>query len=160
MLDKQELTETINRAIGETGDGDLFLVGVNVTPDNRVTVEIDAAGGVDIEACVAITQAIRGQFDPEKEDYELEVGSVGLTTPFKVIEQYVKNIGNQVDVLTRDGRKVHGRLIEVNTADMRFTVEVPTKVKEEGMKRPVLTDVQHEFAIADCKSVTYAIDFK
>ena len=83
MLDKQELTETINRAIGETGDGDLFLVGVNVTPDNRVTVEIDAAGGVDIEACVAITQAIRGQFDPEKEDYELEVGSVGLTTPFK-----------------------------------------------------------------------------
>ncbi len=150
MLDKQELTETINRAIGETGDGDLFLVGVNVTPDNRVTVEIDAAGGVDIEACVAITQAIRGQFDPEKEDYELEVGSAGLTTPFKVIEQYVKNIGNQVDVLTRDGRKVHGRLVEVNTADMRFTVEVPTKVKEEGMKRPVLTDVPHEFAIADC----------
>ena len=157
MIDKNVVT----RIVDEWLEGkDYFLVDVTVSPDDKIVVEIDHAEGVWIDDCVELSRYIESKLDREEEDYELEVGSAGLTTPFKVIEQYVKNIGNQVDVLTRDGRKVHGRLVEVNTADMRFTVEVPTKVKEEGMKRPVLTDVPHEFAIADCKSVTYAIDFK
>lgn len=157
MIDKQALTDVINRAI----DGsELFLVDVSVTPDNRVVVEIDSADGVDIDDCVSLTHAIRDEFDPDKEDYELEVGSVGLTTPFKVIEQYVKNLGNEVDVVTRDGRKFRGRLVEVNTVDRRFIIEIPTKVKAEGAKRPVITPVPQEFAIDDCKSVTYCIDFK
>lgn len=157
MIDKQEIIDAANAAIDGT---ELFLVDVSVSADNRVVVEIDSAEGVDIEQCVRLSQAIRAAVDPEKEDYELEVGSVGLTTPFKVIEQYVKNIGNQVDVVTRDGRKISGRLVEINTADNRFTLEVTCKVKEEGKKRPVMKTVAEEFAIADCKSVTYAIDFK
>lgn len=157
MIDKQALRDVISRAIEGS---ELFLVDVTVSPDNRVVVEIDSADGVDIDDCVNLTHAIRDEFDPEKEDYELEVGSVGLTTPFKVIEQYVKNLGNDVDVLTRDGQKFRGRLVEVNTIDGKFIIEIPTKIKPDGAKRPVVTPVPREFSIADCKSVTYCIDFK
>ncbi len=157
MIDKQQIIDAVNAAIEDT---ELFLVEVNVSADNRVVVEIDAADGVDIDECVKVSQAVRAAVDPEVEDYELEVGSVGLTTPFKVIEQYVKNLGNRVDVITRDGRKISGRLVEVNTIDRRFTIEVTEKVKEEGRKRPVEQTVPREFDIDACKSVTYAIDFK
>jgi ribosome maturation factor RimP len=70
------------------------------------------------------------------EDYELEVGSAGLTAPFKVIEQYHKNKGNEVDVLTKEGKKITGILTEV-TPDT-FTVTVEKMVKPEGAKRKVL----------------------
>lgn len=157
MIDKQELTDVITRSL----DGsELFLVDVTVSADNRVVVEIDSAEGVDIDDCVKLSRAIREEIDPEKEDYELEVGSVGLTTPFKVIEQYVKNLGNKVDVLTRDGRKLHGRLVEVNTDLRTFIIEVDEKVKEPGAKRPVVVAKPVELKIDDCKSVTYAIEFK
>lgn len=157
MIDKQQITDAANAAIEGT---ELFLVDVSVSADNRVVVEIDSADGVGIDQCVSLSHAIRETVDPEKEDYELEVGSVGLTTPFKVIEQYVKNIGNNVNVLTRDGRKLYGRLVEINTIDRRFTIETSVKVKEPGQKRPVEKQIPEEFAIDDCKSVTYAIDFK
>lgn len=157
MIDKQELIDTVTRALDGT---ELFLVDAKVNPDNRVVVEIDSAAGVDIDDCVALTRAIREAIDPEKEDYELEVGSVGLTTPFKVIEQYVKNLGNNVDVLTRDGRKIHGRLVEVDTIERRFTIEIASKQKQPGQKRPVEVMLPETLNIDDCKSVTYAIDFK
>ena len=83
-------------------DTDLFLVDISVTPDNNITVEVDSATGVDIDACAAITRAVEAVFDRDAEDYALEVGSAGLTAPMKVRGQYDKNLGNDVEILTRD----------------------------------------------------------
>ncbi len=90
MIDKQLLTQTIEEAIAGTS---LFLVDVKVTPDNNITVEVDSREGVDIDECVNLTRAIEARFDRDVEDYELEVGSAGLTSPFKVKAQYEKNTG-------------------------------------------------------------------
>lgn len=68
----------------------------------------------------------------EPEDYELEVGSAGLTAPFKVRGQYEKNIGNEVEVLATDGKKYRGTLREVT--DNGFTVEIRTRVRREGRR--------------------------
>lgn len=156
MIDKDLLTRTVTDALSGT---DNFLVDVTVTPSNEITVEIDSPAGVDIDTCAALTRRIEEVFDRDTEDYQLEVGSAGLTSPFKVRGQYLKNIGNEVEVLTRDGRKVKGVLTTVGD-DGRFTVAVPTRVKPEGAKRPVVTDVDHTFDPADCKSVKYVINFK
>lgn len=156
MIDKTLLTSTVERAIEGS---DIFLVDIQVTPANEITVEIDSAEGIDIDTCAAITRQIEAVFDRDAEDYQLEVGSAGLTSPFKVRGQYVKNIGNEVEVLTRDGRKMRGILVDV-APDGTFTIEVPTKVKHEGAKRPVVEQVPHTFAPDECKSVTYVINFK
>lgn len=155
MIDKQKLTDTINEAIK---DSPLFLVDVTVTPDNNITVEVDSMESVDIDECVKLTRDIEAVFDRDVEDYQLEVGSAGLTSPFKVKEQYVKNIGNQVEVLTRDGRKFKGTLTAVGDDD--FTVAVTKKVKEEGKKRPVEVEEPVVTKVADTKTVKYLIDFK
>lgn len=155
MIDKQLLTQTVMQAIEGT---DLFLVDIRVAPDNKITVEIDSPEGVDIDSCVAINRSIEAAFDRDIEDYELEVGSAGLTSPFKVKGQYVKNIGNELEILTKDGRKFTGRLVEVT--DEGFTVEVPVKVKPEGAKRPVIEQQAQTLKFDDCKTVRYKIDFK
>ena len=135
MIDKQLLTDTVLRAI----DGsDNFLVDIRVSPSNEIVVEIDSPEGVDIDTCARITRLIEDTFDRDTEDYELEVGSAGLTAPMRVRGQFLKNIGKPVEVLTGDGRKLHATLAGVNDDATQFTVAVETKVKEPGAKRPVL----------------------
>lgn len=157
MIDKDLLTKTVEDAIA---DSDLFLVGIKVTPSNEITVTVDSNGpGVDIDECLAITRRIEEIFDRDVEDYELEVGSAGLTAPFTVKAQYDKNIGNPVEVLTRDGRKLHGTLTEVADDFSSCTVCVAKKVKEEGWKRPKTIEVPEQLPIADIKSIVYDLQF-
>lgn len=155
MIDKQKLYQTVEAAIANT---DAFIVDITVSADNNIKVDLDSPTGVDLDACVDITRKIEAEFDRDVEDYALEVGSAGLTAPFKVVGQYLKNIGNQVEVLTRDGRKLHAVLTAVG--DEGFTIERAVKVKEPGAKRPVTVMEQETLAFADAKSVKYVINFK
>ena len=157
MIDRQLLQDTVEAAISGT---DIFVVDVTVGADNRLNVEIDSPSGVDIDTCVAITRKIEETFDRDVEDYELEVGSAGLTSPFKVKGQYDKNIGNEIEVLTRDGKQLRGVLESVASDGSEFTLSVTRKVKEEGKKRPVTVTEPMVIAVADTKDVRYLIDFK
>ena len=155
MIDKELLSKTVADMIAGT---DIFVVDIKVSPDNDIVVEIDSPDNIDVDTCAAITRRIEEVFDRDTEDYSLEVGSAGLTAPFKVRGQYLKNIGNEVEVLTRDGRKFKGVLTAV-ADDGRFTVAVPTKVKHECAKRPVVEDVEHVFDPAECRPVRYNLEF-
>lgn len=155
MIDKTLVQQAVSSAIEGTG---LFLVDLTVSADNRIVVEVDSMEPMDVESCVALSRKIEAQLDRDAEDFELEVGSAGLTSPFKVKQQYEKNLGNEVEVLTRDGRKYTGTLVEAG--EDAFTVEVPRKVKPEGAKRPVVELQPEKLAYADAKSVKYVINFK
>lgn len=155
MVDKNIIEQVVTDDIAGS---DIFIVEIKVTPDNTVTVELDSADGLDIDTCARITRAIEGAVDRDIEDYELEVGSAGLTAPFKVPAQYVKNIGNDIEVLTRDGRKMTGRLTEVNGTD--FTIEVSRKVKEPGAKRPTTVTEPVSLSMDNVRKACYLIDFK
>ena len=115
MIDKELLKASVEKAIEGT---DLFIVDIKVSPQNEIVVELDSPGSIDIDTCAAVTRAIEKEFDRDVEDYELEVGSAGLTSPFKVKEQYEKNLGNDIEVLTRDGRKLQGVLTDVTDEEM------------------------------------------
>jgi ribosome maturation factor RimP len=156
MIDKQLIGTCVEQAIANSN---LFLVEVTVSADNKVTVVVDSPDGVDIEQCVTLTRTIEEKFDRDVEDYELEVGSAGVTAPFKVRQQYEMNIGNPVEVLTRDGKKLHATLQAVSDDFTTVTVTVPEKVKEEGAKRPKLVDVEHTINIDNIKSICYEIKF-
>jgi ribosome maturation factor RimP len=139
-------------------DKEYFLVDLNISPDDKITVEIDHADGVWIEDCAQLSQYIEDHLNRDEEDYELEVGSAGLGQPFKVAKQYEIFIGEPVEVLDGDGKKVKGVLKSVNGRD--FTVTVKEKVKVEGKKRPVLTDVDHDYNMDTVKYTKYLISFK
>ena len=137
---------------------DYFLVDIEISPDNRIVVEIDHADGVWIEDCVELSRYIEEHLSREEEDYELEVGSAGLGQPFKVERQYINCIGKEVEVMGNGGKKMHGVLKSVDGND--FTVTIKEKVKLEGKKRPQLLDVDHTFQMDNVKYTKYLISFK
>lgn len=155
MIEKSVIVNAVAKALEGT---DVFPVEITVGKENRIVVELDSMQPMDIDTCAAVSRAIESVLDRDTEDFELEVGSAGLTSPFKVRQQYDKNIGNEVEVLTTDGRKFSGTLVE--TTDEGFTVEVARKVRKEGSKRPV-TEMQPEtVAYGQAKSVKYVINLK
>lgn len=154
MIDKNVVRKLVEEWL--TGK-EYFLVDVEVSPDDRIVVEIDHADGVWIEDCVQLSKFIEDHLSREEEDYELEVGSAGLGQPFKVPQQYMIFVGKEVEVLDADGKKHKGVLKAVDGND--FTVTVREKVKKEGAKRPVMMDVDKHFEMDKVKYTKYLIKF-
>lgn len=155
MIDKSQINSVVEKAIEGT---DMFLVDLRIEPGNRIVVELDSPDGMDVDSCARISRAIEETLDRDKEDFELEVGSAGLTAPFKVRQQYLKNIGNEIEVLTTDGRKIKGTLAAVNAGD--YVVEVQVKEKAPGAKRPVLVNKPETIPFDMTKTARYVISFK
>ena len=137
---------------------DYFLVDVTVRADDRIVVEIDHAEGVGIEDCVELSRFIESRLSREEEDYELEVGSAGIGQPFKVLQQYVIHVGSEVDVLTADGRKLHGVLTAAGPESLEVTVKVKRKL--EGEKRPKWVEETVTLRYDEIKYTKYSISFK
>lgn len=153
------LKDTVNQIITDyLKDTDYYLVDLNITPDNRISIEIDAFDGVSIDFCVRLNHFIESKLDREEEDYELEVSSAGLTEPFKVLKQYEKNIGNEVVVLTKTGKKISGILTKANEAS--FTVQIEKMEKPQGAKRKVKVTEDISFSYPDIKTTKYIYRFK
>ena len=155
MIEKK----TVRQIVEEWLEGkDYFLVEVTVSPDDRIVVEIDHAEGVWIEDCVELSRFIESKLNREEEDYELEVGSAGIGQPFKVVQQYYIHIGQEVEVLTKGGRKLSGVLNDAN--EEQFVVGVEKKVKVEGSKRPKMVEEDETFRYEAIKYTKHVISFK
>ena len=135
-----------------------FLVDVNFAADDRIVIEIDHADGVWIEDCAELSRFLQERLGEELGEYELEVGSAGLGQPFKVAQQYVNHIGDTLEVLQADGKKVQGVLKAVDAPS--FTITVQEKQKQEGKKRPVLVDVDKTYQMDEVKYAKYLLAFK
>ena len=155
MIDKEKVKSIVEEWLK---DKEYFLVDVDINSENKIVVEIDHTDGVWIEDCVELSRFIEDRLDRDAEDYELEVGSAGLGQPFKVVQQYENHIGKKVEVLSADGKKYKGILKSVNAP--MFVLTMQKKVKLEGMKRPQMQDVDHEFCMDDVKYTKYLISFK
>ena len=150
MIQKQQIEDIVNEWLAGK---EYFLVDVSVSKDNEIVVEIDHADGVWIDDCVELSRYIEDHMNRDEEDFELEVGSAGIGQPFKVLRQYINHIGKEVE-LVADGRKYRGTLKAVD--EQGLTLTVSEKVKAEGAKRPVLTDVDHSWTfdhVRDAKAV-------
>ena len=151
--------ETIKTLTEEWLQGnDYFLVDIIFGADDRIVIEIDHADGVWIEDCAALSRFLQEKLGDELGDFELEVGSAGLGQPFKVAQQYINHIGDTVEVLDLDGKKVQGVLKSVEGNN--FTVTMQEKQKQEGKKRPVLVEVDRTYAMDGVKYAKYLLTFK
>jgi ribosome maturation factor RimP len=155
MIDRNVVSGIVNEWLE---DKEYFLVDVSVSPDDKIVVEIDHAEGVWIDDCVELSRFIESKLDREEEDYELEVGSAGIGQPFKVLQQYLIHIGKEVEVLTREGKKLEGVLKDAN--EERITLTIQKKVKPEGAKRPKLVEEDVIYTYEEIKYTKYLISFK
>ena len=105
-----------------------------------------------------MSRHLESKLDRDEEDFELTVGSVGLTSPFKTLRQYQKNIGNEIEVLTKKGQKLSGVL--KSASDDEFTVTISKKVRAEGAKRKTEVSEDLQFRYEEIKHTKYLIRFK
>ena len=155
MINKETI-QTLTEEWLKTSD--YFLVDINFAADDRIVIEIDHADGVWIEDCASLSRFLQEQLGDELGDYELEVGSAGLGQPFKVAQQYVNHIGDTIEVLDLDGKKVQGVLKSVEGTN--FTITTQEKQKQEGKKRPVLVEVDKTYTMDGVKYAKYLLAFK
>lgn len=146
MIDKTALEQVINEALEGSK---LYLVTLKVSKDNIIDVALDSDEDITIDDCVAVNDAVHAAFDSDEEDYELTVGSYGITSPLLLPRQYQKNVGYEVEVLTADGRKLKGVLADAD--EEGFTLSMTVKRKLEGKKRPELVEEQERFNYNDIK---------
>ena len=136
-------------------DRQIELIRLTVSPDNVVCVDLDSYTGVDLDTCVEVSKYIESKFDRDIEDYELQVGSVCLTDPFLTPMQYKKHIGDEVSVVTFDGKKLIGQLVDAD--DEKFMIDAVMMVREEGAKRRKKQIVTLTFAYGEVKAVKYEL---
>lgn len=157
MIDKKIVVEIVESYFT---DPNQYLVDVVVGTDNKIIVDIDSDSeqAISIDNCIALTKHIESKLDREVEDYELEVGSVSLSQPFKILRQYKKNIGNEVEVLLKNGKKYAGILKEADEEKIILTIE--KQIKPEGAKRKITVQEDLSFTYNEIKFTKYIIRFK
>ena len=136
MIEKGVITQLVEEKLASS---DNYLVDVVVKPGNLIIIEIDNDEAVCIDDCV-------------------EVGSAGVTSPFKVLRQYVKNIGNEVEMLLKSGVKLTGVLKSADENGVVVTVE--KQVKPDGAKRKVTVREDQSYTFEEIKYTKYLIRFK
>ncbi len=152
MISKEEIAALVETLLEGSEN---YLVDIKVNSGNIIIVEIDNDSGVSIDDCAKLSRSMEEKMDRETEDFELEVGSAGLTSPFKVVRQYLKNIGNEVEVVTKEGKKLAGTLKSAN--ETGFTITITKKVKPEGAKRKIEVEEEIGWSYTEVKSVKYLL---
>lgn len=155
MITQEDIKRVIESIVAQK---EVFIVDVKVSSSNFVTVELDSNKGISIDDCVEISKLIESSFDREIEDFELEVSSAGLSSAFKVVQQYYKNIGQEVEVLVKTGKKFTGILKSVN--ENGFIIEKSKLEKVEGKKKKQEVKEEVTLLFADVKSTKLVIQFK
>ena len=157
MISKEKIIELAQERIQELDNGN-YLVEVNISPKNAITVKMDNLnGGVSIKDCVSVSRNIEHNLDREIEDFELQVTSPGLDQPFKVDQQYQKNIGNKISVLTLDNQSFNGELI--GFSDQIVKLKEINIVKNKLTKKKETVEEIHLLKIGQIKETKLIISF-
>ncbi|MDP5202391.1 MULTISPECIES: ribosome assembly cofactor RimP [unclassified Flavobacterium] len=111
MTFKEKVNGLITEALLEKPS--IFLVDLAVSDSFKISVGLDGDNGVALQDCIDISRAIENNLDREEQDFSLEVASVGVGTPLKMVRQYKKNVGRTL-IVTTNTEKIEAELVEAN----------------------------------------------
>lgn len=129
MITKENILKHVSAKLAE---GTNFIVDVTVKIRKQDFYLVRQCKRPPISDCVEMSKYVESNLDREVEDYELNVSSPGLDQSFKVLMQYVKNIGKQVNVVTKENKKLSGKLI--SATEDGIVLEVKSTERVEGKK--------------------------
>jgi len=158
MISKKKVAGLIYDRIEELDNG-LFVVSLNISVGNQISVELDKhVGGVSVKDCMSVSRNVEHNLDREEEDFELHVSSAGLDKGLRVFAQYQKNVGREVKVKLHEGGKVEGKMIEA-TPD-KITIQTTRKERIEGRKKKETIVEDLVFEMDKVKETKIVISFK
>lgn len=98
---------------------EIYVVEISLHRSKRsiLSVLIDTDSGIVLSEITAVNRAISKYIDEENPldfAFNLEVGSPGVGRPLKLERQYLRHIGRDLKVKTREGGLLKGRLISID----------------------------------------------
>lgn len=134
----------------------IFLIDLSINEANKIVVTLDGDNGVQLQDCIDISRAIEHNLDREEQDFSLEVASVGVGTPLKMIRQYKKNIGRMLIVKYED-KSIEAELTDAN--DDFITLEWEAREPKKIGKGKETVQKKLEIAYKDIKEAIVTIIF-
>ena len=152
-----KLADTLKLAAEQYAEGNgLFVVSVDISKDNDVDVTIDADDrDVTLDDCVGMTGYIQERVSRDEEDYSLTIGSAGLTSPFKVLRQWKKAVGSEIQLTRKSGERVNASLLSADEEG----VDISYQRKAEGKGAKAKETVTEHLLYSDIKTAKPIIKF-
>lgn len=105
-MGREQIEQLVEKLVDQIIDGsDLELVDVEYVKERDwyLRVYLDKPGGLEVEDCQRVSEKLENkldELDPIKESYFLEVSSPGLDRPLKKDKDFIRHMGNKVEVHT------------------------------------------------------------
>ena len=135
----------------------LFLVDLKISKSNVIHILIDAMEGVNIQTCINISREIESHLNRDEEDFELTVCSAGIGYPFKVEQQYQKNLNKIVEIKFQDNRTLQGVLKAFSSENVTLVIE--EKKNGAGQKKKELIKTEQQFLRSEIKEIKDVVTF-
>jgi ribosome maturation factor RimP len=149
----QAIETLIEKIIADNSD--IFLVSVRIKPTNNIKVFLDADSGLSIDKCIKINRAMYKTIEEEAwypdGNFSLEVSSPGVDEPLKLLRQYKKNTGRNLEVVFTDDTKKEGKLINVTETGIQLEYT-------EGKNKKAVTHIK-DIAFEEIKQAIVLISF-
>ena len=129
----------------------IFLIDLTITDSFKIIVNLDGDNGVALQDCIDVSRAIDSSLDREEQDFSLEVASVGVGSPLKLVRQYQKNVGRTL-IVKLATQTIEAELVEANENFIVLSWEArePKKIgkgKETVQKRQEISYTEIKEAI-------------
>ena len=154
MTFKEKVNALVEEALSERAS--VFLIDLTITDAFKIIVSLDGDNGVALQDCIDISRAIESNLDREEQDFSLEVASVGVGSPLKLIRQYKKNVGRTLIVKTGT-EIIEAELVEANDVFIILSWKAREPKKVGKGKETVQKELQLPYA--DIKEAIVTVTF-
>lgn len=132
-MSRENVEKLVERLVDDIiQDTELELIDVEYVKERDwyLRVYLDKPNGIEVEDCQSVSEQLEAKLDdldPIKESYYLEISSPGLDRPLKKEQDFVRHIGDKVEVHTfaplNGSKLVVGTLMGVDEGDIHLDVE-------------------------------------
>lgn len=138
MAFKEKVAQLLTDTLKEKPS--VFLIDLTISESFKIIVTLDGDQGVQLQDCIDISRAIENNIDREEQDFSLEVASVGVGSPLKLVRQYIKNVGRKL-IVKLAGETIEAQLVAANENFITLAWEV-REPKKIGKGRETIQKVQ------------------
>lgn len=134
----------------------VFLIDLTITEAFKIIVTLDGDQGVLLQDCIDVSRAIEQNLDREEQDFSLEVASVGVGSPLKLMRQYIKNIGRTL-IVKLATETIEAQLIDAN--DNFITLAWEAREPKKVGKGKETVQKKQEIPYSDIKEAIVTVTF-
>lgn len=141
---QEDITQRIGHYLDTLFENSMFfLVDIKMPTPNKIQVFVDGDKGIQIDKCAEISRKLEAFLEENKlvgEKYTLEVSSPGMSNPLKVLRQYQRRVGSNLEILKNDGVMITGKLMQVD--EVKIELKEERKIKKSKQTETIFHTIQ------------------